>query len=888
MHTVLTTKREADFLVCEHCNGTGELENGKCRVCNGFGVVAFLEDKILYWGKKLDKGQIYFEKALKVVRAIFNLFLLVIGLSGLGMLFFVSYQDNFTNLFSLDFWTTVSADRAYFWFSLLVLFYIFYRLESDTTGKRPVFVHCYSKHNRLYSTWEDVLRQPKTRFVDVAKSLDEDTDRAFAKSYVLASNWAQKQITRLHLFAELLTCRDAAMVAARLGLDAEKIEDKLARVLLRDGTGQIKNTVLSAEAKKIALTAYVDAHYFGEARVSALNIFNALLNKTVGDDLVADILLDFNVKQQDARNVIQWIRILEKIRQRWGKFKSRARYKPKKGMDRAMTAVATPILNSVSEDLTLAAINGRLFPCLGRDKEFEEIFRIMEGSRKPVLLVGNQGVGRTSIIYGLAQKMAEETVPEILQDKRLVSVSVPHLLAGDQHTTTEQKLLMIAQELIRAGNVVLVVESIHNLANAQAGNASLGLGDILAQFLERGAFYAIATTTAQEFKTQIEGTALAEQFQVVRVNEMEINDAIQILEVKSSTIEYDNNVFFSYQAIAKAAELAAKYLHETHLPENALSVLEQAATMVRRTRGEKTMVSAEDIAAVLSEKTNIPLTAVTESESEKLLNLEERLHERVIGQNEAVKMVANSLRHARAELRDEKRPIASLLFVGPTGVGKTELAAAVAEIYFGKEENMVRLDMSEFQEATSVFRFLGAPAGAATYKSGGYLTEAIRKKPFSLLLVDEIEKAHPDILNLFLQIMEDGRLTDNMGRTVSFANTIIIMTSNASADFVQAALLEGRTIDEIKKVLINEKLKAYFKPEFMNRLDGLVVFAPLSREDLVEVARLLVAKVAKQLETRGITLKITDAGLAEFAEHGYDVVFGARPLRRLIQEKIDD
>jgi ATP-dependent Clp protease ATP-binding subunit ClpC len=876
MDKIFTTKRATDFLVCDHCNGTGGLEQGKCSVCRGFGVVAFLEGKILYWGKRLDKKQTYFDKVLKTVRAAFNLFLLFVGLSGFAVLCYVSYQENFENLFSLKYWATASIDKAYFWFAMLVFCYVIYRLSTNIFGKKPVVARKYAGENRVYPTWEDVLHQDKTRFIDVSQSFTDDSEKVFEKAFELAAGWGHGEVSRLHLFAEIFTFQDAAVVGARLGLDAEKLEEKIAHVLMHNYKTQMVATAVSSELRKVALAAYVETYHFGGDWVGVIDLLRALVCPESLDaskqDPIAAILLDLGVKQRDVDNVIQWVRILEKISRRWNKFKSAARYKPKKGMDRAMTAIATPVLNSVSEDLTLSARNGLLFPCLGREKEFEEIFRIMEGSRKPVLLVGNQGVGRTSIIHGLAQKMVEETVPTILQDKRLVSLSVPHLLAGDQHATPEQKILMLAQEIMRAGNVVLVIEGLQNLVGAAVG---VGLAETLAQFLERGAFYAVATTTPEDYRAHIEGSTLAEQFAVVKVNELEINDAIQILEVKTSTIEYDNKVFFSYQAIARAAELAAKYLRETHLPENALAILEQAGNKVRRMRGEKAIVSAEDVAEILSEKTNIPLTAVTESESEKLLNLEERLHQRVIGQDEAVKMVADSLRRARAELRDDKRPIASLLFVGPTGVGKTELARAVAEIYFSKEENMVRLDMSEFSEQTSVSRFLN-------------VTEAIRKNPFTLVLVDEIEKAHPDILNLFLQIMEDGRLTDTAGRTVSFANTIIIMTSNAGADFIQSALLAGQPIETIRAALINEQLKKYFKPEFINRLDGLIVFRPLSKVELKAVARLLVDKIAKQLAGRGINLKVSEAALDEFAEHGWDLVFGARPLRRLIQEKIDN
>jgi len=889
MDHIFEQKQKREFLVCPHCHGTGFVNQKKCTVCRGLGVVSFLEDKVLYWGSIINRKSLYFDQIAKIVRAILNVAFLFIAVAGIGLLAYVSYKQDFINLFQAKFWMIPSAEKLFFWVSLLAVLYIVYRFDRELNKKKKIIVPQFGTKPKLISNWEQVWTVDKKYFVDVSDSFSDEAKKVLERAYTLAENLAHNQISSLHIFAALLTSSKIAVIFGRLNINPETVEDKLTNIFTHKFAASPGKIFLADDAQKIVLHAYQEAFHFNRDYVDVTELLYSVVDlpNDAQEDYIKNVLLDLGVKKQHIINVIQWARILDRIREGWAKTMSRGRLRSKRGMDRAMTAIATPVLNSISEDLTLSAKEGQLFPCLGRKKEFDEIFRIMQGSRKPILLVGNSGVGRTALLHGLAQKMLGEIVPTILHDKRLVALSASHLVAGGQFTP-EQKLLMLAQEVMKSGNIVLVVESLDNLVDAQSKGAGLGLGDVLSQFLERRAFYMLATTTPENYKNAIEGTGLGEQFEVVNVGELEMNDAIQVLEVKSSIFENEQKVFFSYQAIARAAELASKYLHDSYLPENALSILSEVAVRVREQKGEKAIISAEDVSTLVSEKTKIPLANVTEGESEKLLHLEERIHKRLIGQDVAVKMVADSLRRARAELRDETRPIASLMFLGPTGVGKTELAKAVAEIYFGNEKNMVRLDMSEFQEQSSIARFIGAAKGTAGYKEGGYLTEAIRKRPFSLVLVDEIEKAHPDILNLFLQIMEDGRLTDNLGRTVSFANTIIIMTSNANADFVQEQIRANVSVEQIRQVLINEKLKEYFKPEFLNRLDGLIVFKSLTKADLVKIAGLLTRKVAKNLEKRGIALKVSVAALQEFAEHGYDPVFGARPLRRLIQERVDN
>ncbi len=559
-------------------------------------------------------------------------------------------------------------------------------------------------------------------------------------------------------------------------------------------------------------------------------------------------------------------------------------------MNKAMTAQATPLLDRFSHDLTQLARRGVLQPCIGRDKEIESALRLIEGG-KNVIFSGNPGVGKTTIVEGIAELMTSEEVPEVLQDKRLVSLSVASLVgAAGRQGELEALLMNLINEIVRSGNIVVYIDNIQNMVGVSTeGAENLDIADILANALQKRLFYCLATTTPVDYRRYVErSNALMSVFQKVNIEEPDTNGAIQILEGKASSVEAKYQVFFSYEAIERTVKLAERYIQERYLPEKAIAIIEETAVYVKKKKGKNSIVSGEDVAEVISTKTNVPVTKITEKETEKLLNLEDKIHERMVNQEEAVKAVATALRRARAELRDVRRPIVNLLFLGPTGVGKTELAKTVAEVYFGSETNMIRLDMSEYQDKASLNRLIGAPPGYSGAGQGGYLTEAIRTHPFSLVLLDEIEKAHPDILNVFLQVMDDGRLTDTMGRTIDFTNVILIATSNAGTELIQQRVKAGVAITKIKEELINTALQPYFRPEFLNRFDNIVVFQTLSFEHIVKIIDLMLKGVADRLSAKGIHLEATREAKEELGREGYDPVFGARPLRRAIQDRVDN
>ena len=885
------SNQKLNFVVCPKCSGHGRIEGKSCPDCQGAAVALFLEDKVLYWGKSLDPVDIGFDKVVRNIKVFFNLFLAIVGLSGLILMGYFGYQDNFTSLFSLEYWVTATPEKLYFWVTLVIDLYLYYRLEQEGSSKYMVIFKRFKKKfeaPNLGLTWPEIWRIKKDKLVDISLAYTTETTKAVQAGYELARHFDHHEVLRVHLFSVLSQFDKSGIILARLGINFESFKQKLSRYLSKNIMQRGGEVQLTPEFYKILLLAYVEAYLTNNKKVDLPELVLALASPEKIDispekDDINEILLDMGYDYQKIKNVVAWIRIQQQLREGLQRFRGRAKYKPKSGMDRAMTAVATPLLNQFSEDLTLKAKMGHLFPCIGREDEIERIFRVMEGSREGVLLLGNQGVGRTTIIHGLAQRMVTEDVPEILQDKRLVSLDVARLLAGANPSQAEQRLLMITDEIIRSGNIVLAVENLHNLSGISSGQeSSMDLSEVFSQIMSRHLFHVLATSSPRDYSQAVEGRGLDSQFQILNVAELELNEAIQVMEAKSGPIEYQNQVYFSYLSIEKAAVLSSRYIQDRYLPDKALEIMEQVAIKVKKTRGEKQVITGEDVAAVISEITKIPVTQVTEKETEKLLNLEERIHERMVGQEEAVNMVASSLRRARADLREGKRPIASFLFLGPTGVGKTELTKSVADIYYGREDSMIRFDMSEYQEIDGIKRLIGEGANP------GQLTEAVRKNPFALLLFDEIEKAHKDILNIFLQVMDDGRLTDAQGRTIDFTNAIIIMTSNAGSQYIQDEINKGTDPEKIKTYLINEELKNYYRPEFLNRFDGVVVFKPLTMVDVIKIAKLLVHKVEKKLDDKGIIFKVTDEAIAELAELGYDPKFGARPLRRVIQEKIDD
>ena len=618
----------------------------------------------------------------------------------------------------------------------------------------------------------------------------------------------------------------------------------------------------------------------------------------------------------------------------------------------------TPSLDEFGRDLTLAAQELRLDPVVGRDKEIERVIQILARRTKnnPVL-IGEPGVGKTAVAEGLAIRIVNAEVPDILDGKKVIQLDMGLLVAGTKYRGEfEERLKKIMDEIRQAGNIILVIDEMHTLIGAGAAEGAIDAANILKPALSRGEIQVIGATTLDEYRKYVEkDSALERRFQPVIIDEPTEEESIEILKGLKGKYEDHHKLRISDEAIVAAVKLSSKYITDRFLPDKAIDVIDEASSKVRlkvsnlspegkelekELRGiikekedairnqefekasqlrddeadmkdriremaqkyreeheaNKPTVTAENVAEVIATMTGIPVTKLTEGESERLLKLEETLHNRVIGQNDAVVAISRAIRRARVGLKSPNRPIGSFIFCGPTGVGKTELAKALAEAVFGSEDNMIRVDMSEFMEKHSTAKLIGSPPGYVGYDDGGHLTELIRKKPYSVVLFDEIEKAHPDVFNIMLQILDDGRLTDSKGRHVNFKNTIIIMTSNVGASMITTTSKLGFSTsdDESKdkyeklKETVTEEMKKAFRPEFLNRIDETIVFAHLTQPEIRQIVDLMLKDLFKRLEERELTVEVTDEVKDHLAKNGYSEAYGARPLRRIIQRKIED
>ena len=622
-------------------------------------------------------------------------------------------------------------------------------------------------------------------------------------------------------------------------------------------------------------------------------------------------------------------------------------------------------LSDFATDLNESAKQGKIDPVIGRDTEIQRVIQILSRRTKnnPVL-IGEPGVGKTAIAEGLAQRIVTGNVPEILRNKRIISLSIGSMLAGAKYRGEfEERLKKAIDEVQQHDDMIIFIDEIHTLVGAGATEGAMDAANILKPALARGEFQVIGATTLDEYKKHIEkDAALERRFQPVQVGEPNEEDALEILKGLRDRYEAFHKAKITDEALTAAVSLSSRYITDRFLPDKAIDVVDEAASKVRmkvfsaapdvkaledrlntvkkekeaavtsqdfekaaKLRDEeqsllkeigdkksiakeksdqKLIVTEEDIAAVVAQWTGIPVAKIAEEESATLLHLEEELHKRVVGQDEAVTAVAKAVRRARAGLKDPKRPIGSFLFLGPTGVGKTELARALASSLFGDESAMIRLDMSEYMEKHTVSRLVGAPPGYVGYEEGGQLTDAVRRKPYSVILLDEVEKAHADFFNILLQVLDDGRLTDSQGRTVDFRNTVIIMTSNLGAKALHknlpelgflAAKKSDSNVDENKgtdfkaaKKSVMDAVKRHFRPEFLNRIDEMIVFHPLTEEDLKEIVTILMSDVTKRLEERDLQLEITPEAMQLLVKEGSDFTMGARPLKRAIQRLIED
>ncbi len=735
----------------------------------------------------------------------------------------------------------------------------------------------------------------------------------------------------------------AAKVLANLGVELNKVRSAVEFIIGRGDRTVLGEIGLTPRAKKVIELAVDEARRLGHSYIGTEHLLLGLVRE--GEGIAAGVLESLGVNLERVRAETQ--RILSQS-------------SPQAAASGARQASRTPTVDQLGIDLTAAARAGQLDPVIGRSNELERVVQILSRRTKnnPVL-IGEPGVGKTAIVELLAQRIVSGDVPETLQGKRLLTLDIGALVAGTKYRGEfEERLKKVVEEIKSAGNCILFIDELHMLVGAGAAEGAVDAANILKPSLARGELQCIGATTLDEYRKHIErDAALERRFQPVLVEEPSVEETVEILRGIRSRYEEHHKLKISDEALVAAAELSARYVSDRFLPDKAIDLIDEAASRVRirraatppslqealkgleslrrekeqaiaaqqfeyaaelRDREQKLqekiaqlgdwegegvatpVVTADDIAEVVSMWTGIPVARIASEESARLLKMEEHLRAKVVGQDEAIRTIARAVRRARAGLKDPRRPIGVFLFLGPTGVGKTHLARVLAEFMFDSPDNMLKLDMSEFSEKHTVSRLVGAPPGYVGYDDGGQLTDTVRRKSYCLILLDEIEKAHPEVFNLLLQIFDEGRLTDAKGRKVDFRNTIIIMTSNVGSDlikrdarlgFAPTTKEEAKTHEEryqrMKEKVLAE-LKNVFKPEFLNRIDSTVVFQPLTKEHIREIVDLELAQVTKQLAARGVTLQVTVAAKDWLGERGYDQVFGARPLRRLIQENVED
>jgi len=736
----------------------------------------------------------------------------------------------------------------------------------------------------------------------------------------------------------------AAKALEQLGISLEAVREKVEETIGLSGTAPTGSPPFTPRAKKVLELSLREALQLGHNYIGTEHMLLGLVRE--GEGVAAQVLVSLGA---------DLARVRQQVIQLLSGYQGKESVGAGPGSPASETPSGSPVLDQFGRNLTQLARDGKLDPVIGREKEIERVMQVLSRRTKnnPVL-IGEPGVGKTAIVEGLAQRVVSNDVPETLKGKQLYTLDLGALVAGSRYRGDfEERLKKVLKEIRTRGDIILFIDEVHTLVGAGAAEGAIDAASILKPMLARGELQTIGATTLDEYRKHFEkDAALERRFQPIKVEQPTVSHTIEILKGLRDRYESHHSVTITDQALVAAANLADRYVADRYLPDKAIDLIDEAGSRLRirrmttppdykkleeeinRIRSDKDsaierqafeqakklaeqekerldrknameaewraegvelfdVVDEEVIAEVLANWTGIPVYRLTEEETAKLLRMEEELHKRVVGQEEAIKALSRSIRRTRAGLKDPKRPSGSFIFLGPTGVGKTELAKALAEFLFDDEDSLIQLDMSEYMEKPTVSRLVGSPPGYVGYEEGGQLTEAVRRKPFSVVLFDEVEKAHPDVFNALLQILEDGRLTDAQGRSVDFKNTVLIMTSNlGTADLRKSSVGFAKTSEAISyehmKAKVHDALKQHFRPEFLNRVDEVIVFHELSKDEVVQIVDLMTKRVSDQLESQGMGLELTPAAKLLLAEKGYDPTLGARPLRRAIQQMVED
>ena len=779
------------------------------------------------------------------------------------------------------------------------------------------------------------------------------SEKALELAAELAAEFGHNYIGTEHILYGLT--KEGTGVASKVlelqGITADKIAEEIEILIGRgEEIEDVADIGFTPRSKRIIENAFIEARKLGSEFIGTEHLLIGIMRE--GDSVAVRIMMDLKADPQKLYNEI--IKVINEedntaINAKQGKSKARGSYNQ------------TPTLNQFGTDLTKRAQEGKLDPVIGRKEEIERVIQILSRRTKNnPCLIGEPGVGKTAVVEGLAEKIVAEDVPEMLKSKRVVSLDIASMVAGAKYRGDfEERIKKCLEEVKKAGDVILFIDEVHTIVGAGSAEGAVDAANILKPLLARGEVQVIGATTLNEYRKYIEkDSALERRFSPVNVGEPSFEETIQILKGIRDKYEAHHNVKITDEAIKASVELSTRYINDRFLPDKAIDLVDEAASRVKmriytqpesikkledkiieldkekedairsqdfekaaklrdKVKEEKeklakekekwrnkntksvTTLTEEDIAEVVSSWTGVPVQKLTQSENEKLKNLETILHQRVVGQNEAIEAISKAIRRGRVGLKDPNRPIGSFLFLGPTGVGKTELSKALAEALFGNENAMIRVDMSEYMEPHSISKLIGSPPGYVGFDEGGQLTEKIRRKPYSVILFDEVEKAHPDVMNMLLQILDDGRLTDAQGRTVNFKNTVIIMTSNIGARMITDKNTLGFSVstnqkeeaqkeyENIKKDVMGE-LKKQFRPEFINRIDEIIVFHKLTDENVKQIIEIMLNQLQKRMKEQNIELEIDESVKDLIAKKGVDTNYGARPLKRAIQSVLED
>ncbi len=778
-------------------------------------------------------------------------------------------------------------------------------------------------------------------------------EKALELAAELAANFGHNYIGTEHILYGLI--KEGSGVASQVltmqEMTPEKVADEIAELIGKGDKIEDEDSIgFTPRSKRVIENAFIEARKLGSEFIGTEHLLIGIMRE--GDSVAVRIMMDLNVNPQKLYNEI--IKVINED-ENAGTSEKQSNSKARGSFNQ------TPTLNQFGNDLTKQAREGKLDPVIGRKEEIERVIQILSRRTKNnPCLIGEPGVGKTAVVEGLAEKIVAEDVPQMLKNKRVVSLDIASMVAGAKYRGDfEERIKKCLEEVKKAGDVILFIDEVHTIVGAGSAEGAVDAANILKPLLARGEVQVVGATTLNEYRKYIEkDSALERRFSPVNVGEPTQEETTEILKGIRDKYEAHHNVKITDEAIHAAVELSTRYINDRFLPDKAIDLIDEAASRVKmrtfkepdslkkmeekiaaldkekeeairvqdfekaaslrdkekeakeKLQKEKekweskntksvTTLTEEDIAEVVSGWTGVPVQKLTQSENEKLKNLEKTLHQRVIGQDEAVEAVAKAIRRGRVGLKDPNRPIGSFLFLGPTGVGKTELSKALAESLFGNEDALIRIDMSEYMEPHSVAKLIGSPPGYVGFDEGGQLTEKIRRKPYSVILLDEIEKAHPDVMNMLLQILDDGRLTDSQGRTVNFKNTVVIMTSNIGARMITDKKSLGFTVnnntkeesqkeyENIKKDVMGE-LKKEFRPEFINRIDEIIVFHKLTDEDIKQIIDIMLKQVTKRLKEQNIDLTVDDKVKDLIAKKGVDTNYGARPLKRAIQNLLED